>query len=229
MNGIFQKSLLVATLMGICATSEAGELLMKKGTMWRYHSEKEAPAAEWKNSDFKHKGWKSGKGPLGYGDKIVKKVISYGDDSNNKYLTAYFRKQFKVSEAKLSKGYIFELMADDGAVIYINGKEVLRHNMKPGAVTHTTSAQDTINNSDETKYNKFVIKKDLFTVGKNVVAVEIHQVKDSSSDLIFDLSISTGDGVVVEDVEEEDEKPEKKEVKKKEVKKKVILDEKLDI
>jgi hypothetical protein len=84
----------------------------------------------------------------------------------------------------------FQLLRDDGAVVYVNGAEAFRDNMPAGAITQTTLASGVIGNE-----NEFIVKDvpaRLFVEGNNVIAVEIHQASTSSSDIGFDLKIDNG-------------------------------------
>src|SRR5258705_8415843 len=79
-------------------------------------------------------------------------------------------------------------MIDDGAVIYINGTEVARNANIPAAQTFTTLATATMAD-DGVLFNEFNIPKTAVHGGDNVVAVEVHQQRLTSSDISFDLMI----------------------------------------
>ena len=76
-----------------------------------------------------------------------------------------------------------EILRDDGAVVYVNGKEVYRTNMPQGEITYSVLALS--NTGPENAYHKFSIAKNQFEEGINRVSVEIHQSSIRSSDMSF--------------------------------------------
>ena len=104
------------------------------------------------------------------------------------------------------------LRRDDGALVYINGKEVIRSNIGSLAqlgyrfalpsdkiefatlaatVVGPLDDQGRVQPSHENKYYRYVVPPGvLSTEGLNTVAVEVHQANAGSSDLLFDLEIS---------------------------------------
>ncbi|MCP4782025.1 MAG: hypothetical protein GY903_05760 [Fuerstiella sp.] len=81
------------------------------------------------------------------------------------------------------------LCVDDGAVVYLNGKEVVRHNMVAGAVTNGTLASHTVAGPDELQYHRFDVAAAKFRQGRNIFSVELHQAYPESSDIRFDLAL----------------------------------------
>ena len=69
------------------------------GSRWKYWDSYGLPAADWNKESYDDSGWKEGQAQLSYGDRFpdVKTLLSYGGDPNNKYTTAYFRKEITVS------------------------------------------------------------------------------------------------------------------------------------
>ena len=79
------------------------------------------------------------------------------------------------------------LKRDDGAVVYLNGTEVARDNLAEGEVTYTTTADNA--SDDGALFHEFALDTTELVEGSNVLAVEVHQVSSSSSDLSFDLRL----------------------------------------
>ena len=79
------------------------------------------------------------------------------------------------------------LLADDGAVIYLNGIEAARYNMPVGAVTATTLAASDV---DATNFVSLNLDRSGFVPGNNLLAVELHQSSTSSPDVAFGLSLT---------------------------------------
>jgi len=78
---------------------------------------------------------------------------------------------------------------DDGAVIYLNGVEVARTNMPTGAIAFGTRALSSVNDAADTTLYTIPISARLVE-GRNLLAVEVHQFQQASSDLTFDLSLT---------------------------------------
>ncbi|GHC11140.1 LamG-like jellyroll fold domain-containing protein [Cerasicoccus arenae] len=171
--------------------SEPLGTVIEKGDTWAYLDDgSNQDSTGWLDVDFDDSGWSVGAAQLGYGDGDETTVISYGPDSGNKYVTTYLRKTFEVDSLEGIESLFFEVLRDDGVVIYLNGQEVIRDNMPSGAVGYQTYASNAISGSEEETYFEFSVSLDQLLVGTNVIAVELHNGSASSSDLSFDLSLT---------------------------------------
>jgi len=83
---------------------------------------------------------------------------------------------------------LLRLRRDDGAVVYLNGEEILRSNMPEGAIDANTFANAEIIGNNESLLNEYPVALNLVN-GTNVLAVEIHQINLTSSDISFDLEL----------------------------------------
>jgi hypothetical protein len=83
-------------------------------------------------------------------------------------------------------GLALRLLRDDGAVVYLNGHEVTRSNMPAGAINHDSLAAAVTEPLD---FEQFAIDATFLVAGANILAVEIHQVHLTSSDISFDLEL----------------------------------------
>lgn len=155
---------------------------------WHYLDQGVAPEGGWTANGFDTTGWGSGGPQLGYGDGDETTVVSYGPSSSSKYITTYFRTTFSVDA--LPTGLTVSLMSDDGAVVYVNGVEVVRDNMPSGTIGNSTLASSTRDGSAESAFRSFTISPSLLMAGTNTVAAEVHQAYASSSDISFDLRLS---------------------------------------
>lgn len=163
--------------------------LIDRGAVWKYYDQGGSPGASWSTLGFSDGAWSSGAAQLGYGEGDEQTNVSYGPDANNKFITTYFRKSFNVTDTVGFEEIVGEALFDDGVVVYLNGIEVFRNNMPLGAVDQNTVALGNI--PVENSFYPFVIEKGIVRPGSNVLAVEVHQNGVTSSDISFDLSIST--------------------------------------
>jgi hypothetical protein len=178
---------------GICGPSASlapGSTLVPAGATWRYLDGGAEPGASWQASSFSDGSWKSGAAQLGYGDGDERTVMSWGSSSADKAITYDFRRTFDAGQ-DLSRiaGLTLSLLVDDGAVVYLNGKEVTRLNLPTGTITRTTRALNYVAGDAEKRWQTFSLPVTSIVKGVNTLAVEVHQDSASSSDISFDLSL----------------------------------------
>lgn len=166
-----------------------GQTVVPRGAAWRYLARHTAPPADWAAPDFADAGWRTGAAPLGYGNGDEKTVVPYGPDPARKPLVTYFRRAFEVSSLDDVVGMRLDLVRDDGAVVYLNGQELLRSNLTTrDAIRHTTPAQRSAYR-DGLRGEIRRLSARWLREGRNVLAVAVHQVRPDSSDIRFDLSL----------------------------------------
>jgi len=163
--------------------------MIASNAVWRYWDKGGIATTSWRERLFDDSAWSSGAAELGYGDAPTT-TISYGPSSGSKYITSYFRKEFVVQDSRSFNRLKIDLLRDDGAVLYLNGTEILRHNMPAGTVTSNTLATAAVGGADENTFFSFDLSSQPLISGTNVLAVEIHQSSGSSSDLSFNLAMS---------------------------------------
>ncbi|MCA9003204.1 MAG: tetratricopeptide repeat protein, partial [Planctomycetes bacterium] len=159
------------------------------GATWRYLDDGSDPGPLWTSPGFNDSGWGVGPAQLGYGDGDEQTVVGYGPDPSNKYRTTYFRREFQALAPSLYGTLRLRLMRDDGAVVYLNGAELVRDNMPSGAIDSQTFASQAVGGAAESQLYEFVLDPDLLLTGSNLLAVEIHQATPSSSDISFDAAL----------------------------------------
>jgi hypothetical protein len=158
------------------------------GGSWKYLDNNTRPA-NWQTSGYNDASWASGNAELGYGDGGEATVVSFGPNSSNKYITTYFRRVVNITNLNTYANLTFNIIRDDGFVLYVNGTEVYRNNMPSGAVGHSTLANVTVGGSNETTPVSFSICPSAFVEGNNTIAVEMHQDAVTSSDISFNLEL----------------------------------------
>jgi hypothetical protein len=171
-------------------TIAAGETvkLIPPLSTWKYLDTGIYPNSTWKDLSFSET-WTAGCAWLGYNDENACTTIGYGTDPQNKHISTLFRKKFRVKSSSQWSKLTIGLLRDDGAIVYLNGTEVVRSNM-PAVSDFGTWASSGADNQDEVTYFPFDIPVSALRSGENVIAVEVHQVNPTSSDLIFDLSLT---------------------------------------
>lgn len=178
--------------------ASASTVLVAAGprSVWQYLDAGQIAAPGWQSAAFDAGAWKAGAAPLGYGDPGLTTTLSFGRVPAAKPVTTYLRRVVQVADPARLGAITFDLRRDDGAVLYWNGVEILRSNMPAGAIGPATLAPRFVDGDEELEYQRFQLPAASLPLraGANVLAVEVHQVGPSSSDLMFDLAV-TGYGV----------------------------------
>jgi hypothetical protein len=179
---------MLATLCGGTDT-----VLVPTNAVWKYLDNGSNQGTSWVAPGFSDAAWSNGPAPLGYGRAWIVTTNSYGPDSNNKYITTYYRHTFTVTNAAAFATLTLRLMRDDGAIVYLNGAEVRRDLMLGESVGYLTKASVTVSGSAESNYFETARSTGPLVTGTNVLAVEIHQVQTNSSDICFALALIGSD------------------------------------
>ena len=126
-------------------------------------------------------GWLSGTAPLGYGGSGLATVIGWGPDPTNRYRTTYFRHTFEVVNPAGFASLLVRWFRNAGGVAYLNGTEVLRHNLGGGAPIHQMLAPAA---SDDSSIYITNLPTALLLPGTNILAAEIHLNQVGNSALL---------------------------------------------
>ena len=172
-------------------TNAPNAVLIPTNAAWRYYASSNAPTGSWATNTYSDTSWPQGIAALGYNDARQSldcgTVLGFGTNSAARYPAAYFRHAFRVLNPAVVTGLQVNARLNDGAVVYLNGREVLRYNMPAGAVSNGTLASASL---PSTQWMSALLATNGLLQGSNVVAVEVHQASVSSADLIMDLSLT---------------------------------------
>ncbi|MEP6675537.1 MAG: metallophosphoesterase [Ferruginibacter sp.] len=179
--------------------------IISYGSPWKYLDNGSDQGTAWKATTIDETGWKSGNSKFGYGDDVGGGTIVYSGcppsnypspeiltpSCSTKFITTYFRKNFSIAHLSNYSSFTFNVVRDDGYVIYINGQEVARSNMPAGTINYLTGASSVIGGTDETTPVSFSLGScsGFIVNGNNEIAVEIHQSDGTSSDIGFNLEM----------------------------------------
>jgi len=170
------------------------QLLVPPGAVWSYlHDGTDpgtSPGADWRDAGA-GVGWASGPAQIGYGDGDQATNILPGGDPANKPLGAFFRHEFSVANPAAFGWLVGRLIYDDGAAVYVNGIEAARFRLAPGAAWNDPASSQQPNELEDA-WVAFAFPVGVLRAGGNVIAVEVHQILPSSSDLSFDFQLLAG-------------------------------------
>ena len=180
--------LLVSLLM--CGQQSAAQeqvAIVQGASGWRYHDLGQDLGTAWRARTFDDTTWAVGQAPLGDNQEGVVTTVQMGP-TDARFLTLYFRHGFTVADPSQFKFLQLAVRRDDGVVVHLNGQEVMRSNMPDGAIGFSTKSATSSTGADSDTYHVAVADiSGLLVSGENVIAAEVHQCCDSSSDLVFDL------------------------------------------
>ena len=160
--------------------------LIEEGATWTFFKGRQEPPSNWQDVDFEAFFWEKGPAGIGYGDGDDATVL---DDmrGNDGYLSLYARHTFSVENPATLENVRLRISYDDGFVAYLNGQEFARANMEGNPPAFDDGAQSTGGNVDDSNPNEFNVDdfRSLLREGENVLAVQVHNFNNSSSDLSF--------------------------------------------
>ncbi len=157
------------------------------GSDWKWSYTEAAPDPAWNTTTFDDSAWNLGAGELGFGDTPKATVIS--TEPPPRPLVAYFRRTVEVADPSALSGVSVQLIRNSGAVVYVNGVEVVRSNMPDGTITHETFAAGPVPTAERHVPQVTVIPPTAFTPGTNTIAVEIHLNSRNQATAGFDLAL----------------------------------------
>jgi hypothetical protein len=155
---------------------------------WKYLDNGSNQGTAWRGVGFDDSTWASGPAELGYGNGDEATVVGFGPDSNNKYITTYFRKVINVADVHRVTNVELSLKYDDAGIVYINGTQVLITAGLVANPAHTAIATASGGNNAFATAN-LSLPASMLVEGPNTIAVEIHQNSITSSDISMDLRV----------------------------------------
>lgn len=157
---------------------------------WAYYDQGSLDAYDWKSENYSGPTWRTGQAPFGYGNIGINgsadhtTTLDYGTNANNKRPTYYFRKSITLDQAPgTGDAYVLKGYVDDGCVVYVNGHEVGRYLMPAGEITYSTFSTSYAGTT--AGQCTFEINNQWLHEGRNVIAVEIHNTHEHSSDIYW--------------------------------------------
>ncbi|WP_426295104.1 fibronectin type III domain-containing protein [Dyadobacter endophyticus] len=142
----------------------------------------------WATAGYNDASWQSGNAPFGFGSNAgytYATTLQRGPNNTTpNHPVFYFRKSFQVSNTSAYASLRLRATLDDGIVIYIGGVEVARKNMTPSQGGYAGTPVGTPLLTIDT-----VLSVNRIQNGTNIIAVELHQTGQTSSDIYFDLQL----------------------------------------
>ncbi len=194
-------------------STTTGTTILGSGASWYYYDQGSLDNTNW--METVDDSWEKGNAPLGYftsdaaNGRGYQTFLDWGSDTNNKRPTYYFTKKITLANQPGSNDkFQLNYTIDDGFIVYVNGQEAGRYNMPSGTITYSSYATQYAHNNPDT--GNMNLPTSLFQQGTNVIAVEIHNCDNHSTDMYWDANIvmtSASGGTNFISTEEELEMP----------------------
>lgn len=176
-------------------------------------SDQASTPAAWFHPGYDDSGWGVGVAPLGYtNDNSASATptdqsadLRYGgvptddpahpnklNDPAAKFPTYYFRRTFEIPAALRAecRALAVSVRRDDSVIGYLNGVEILRHNLPSGTVTRDTLATGTaVGGNEFGTFFRVEVPVARLYAGANTLAFEVHQANATSSDIVLDAQV----------------------------------------
>jgi hypothetical protein len=158
-------------------------------SFWRFDQRGLSLGTTWRGRLFDDSGWPQGAPLFGYepSANVLPAPIRTPLTTNQNKFTFYFRKAFVLPGNATNALLRLRPVLDDGAVFHLNGVELFRWGMPLGAVSFSTPAGRTVDNA--AYEGPFVVTPTNLVAGTNALAVEVHQVNGTSSDVVFGTGV----------------------------------------
>jgi hypothetical protein len=159
------------------------------GDVWRYNDKNVDLGTAWRAAAYDDSSWPQGPGLFGFETASLPAPGIQTPFTNSQQLTYYLRKEFVYTGTTQGVTITIDQVLDDGAVYYLNGKELGRSGMNEGSVSFTTTAGRTTGDAVE-EQAVIVADGSALVNGRNVLAVEVHQTNTTSSDVVFGMQLN---------------------------------------
>jgi hypothetical protein len=171
-----------------------GAVLVDFGDVWRYEDSGRNLGTAWQAANFDDRAWSQGPGLLGFDEKPLPKPgiqtqVKFTSQRASYQRTYYFRRSFiYAGGAKPDDKLVIDQIIDDGAVYYLTGREIGRSRMASGPVTFQTFSSSVVPTATE-EMSEITLDPGVLVKGTNLLAVEVHQCTDRSTDIVFGMRL----------------------------------------
>ena len=177
------------------------DAIIDRGNIWSYWVGNSEPISDWELPETDISFWPTGISGFGYGDN---------DDNTDigQTTSVYVRKSFNVTDPSIIIKALFHIDYDDGYIAYLNGIEFSRRNL--GAVGSLVNYNTTTTALHEAEIysggfpEQIIIDLEEFSItsGINILAIEVHNYSNTSSDLSCIPFLTLGYNIDIENTNE---------------------------
>ena len=191
---ILKKIIYTTLFLNILTAQDHWETAIFASDEWEYIVPNEEPLSNWNELNFEDGMWMSSQGGFGYGD---------GDDGTiiGPAISVYFRKIFNVLDKNKLSCAILSADYDDGYIAFLNGIEISRSYNLPEPGIFVPFDETTYYDHEASLYNgglpdniflDSLLLNNLLVDGENVLAIQVHNVGMTSSDMSGNFFLTFG-------------------------------------
>jgi hypothetical protein len=176
-------------LLPEAATYSPTNLLISITNLWKYHAQGIDLGAAWRAPEYDDASWPASNS-LFYAptNPFVlpapkKTFVPLTNAAGTRIITFYFRTQFTFTGDTSGLLLALRSVVDDGAVFYLNGVEAYRQGMPTTNISYATLAATNVALPGYSA--PLMIAASNLVQGMNTLAVEVHQIIATSSDMYF--------------------------------------------
>ncbi|HCO92974.1 MAG TPA: hypothetical protein DIU00_03330 [Phycisphaerales bacterium] len=163
--------------------------IIGKGSNWKYLAGTHPPSG-WTQMEFDDVKWPTAPAGFGYSEDDIKTTLK---NMMNRYSVVYLRKPFSLPEPDRISELGLVVKYDDAFIAYLNGIEILRVGVEGGSGRRVSDVEK--HDADNWEYFKIDNHATFLRKGANVLAIEGHNEKASSSDFYLHpylVAVSSG-------------------------------------
>ncbi|HMJ66764.1 MAG TPA: hypothetical protein VK615_15595, partial [Candidatus Binatia bacterium] len=166
-------------------------LRISSGYQWRFNDQGIDLGTSWILPNYMDSGWPLGP-PVFDAHRVPRTTVSgqaigthtaVSNATGSQVPAHYFRTHFQFAGNPFGAALSLRPFVDDGAIFYLNGAEIFRLGVPPGAASYNTLANRTVTTANFE--GPFIFCVPQLRQGDNVFAVEVHQASLASPDLTF--------------------------------------------
>lgn len=171
------------------ATYSPTNLLLTITNLWKFHNLGLDLGTDWRLPAYDDSSWRASNAvfyaPTNPFTLPAPKntFLPLTNSSGTRIITYYFRTSFEFTGATNNLRLALRSIIDDGAVFYLNGVEVHRQNLPATSISYSTLASTLIQIPGFT--GPTAIPAATLVQGLNTLAVEVHQINLSNTDMDF--------------------------------------------
>ena len=156
---------------------------VQQGRTWRFLPGLKQPPPRWTDTEFDDSDWYQRRLDLGLVDPS-----RCGGGHGGGPVTFYFRHAFDVEDPGFMRSLMMRIKRSDGAIVYLNGKQVYSANL-PERVNGRTLAR-AVTGVERNAFFPVKLDPSLLRKGRNVLAVEVHRAGTDNGTPTFDLELN---------------------------------------
>jgi hypothetical protein len=166
-------------------------------SLWRFlrgTAEASTPADAWRQAGFDDSTWEEAPAVFYFGETWA--VGTLIPDMLNRYSSIFLRRKFTVNNPAFVSDLRLRAQCDDGFIVWINGVEARRYNMPAGNIPFNGFASSAVTETNRPPTVPFITypltnAAASLVAGENIVAVQVFNAALNSSDLVFDMELSS--------------------------------------